>query len=79
MANPTQTQTPSTAPEFDRKEITRLFARIKDETTQLINDAGRSHPYYAPTKDKAEAKRDAAVKALNQLAETIDRLKKEGN
>ncbi len=54
MATNTNPQTPA-APEFDRKEITRLFARIKDETSQLINDAGRTRPFYAPTKQKAEA------------------------
>lgn len=79
MATNTNTQAAPTAPEFDRKEITRLFARIKDETSQLINDAGRTRPFYAPTKQKAEAKRDAAVAALNKLADTIDQLKKEGN
>lgn len=77
MATTAPVQTP--ADSFDGKEITRLFARVKHELGGLVQDASRTRPFYAPSKDKAVAKRDAAIKALNSLAETIDRLKKEDN
>lgn len=80
MANAPAPQSPAAkADEFDRKEITRLFARVKDEMGGLIHDAGRTRPFYAPTKEKAVAKREAAVKALHELAGKIEALKKEDN
>ncbi|MGP5046276.1 hypothetical protein [Glutamicibacter ardleyensis] len=80
MATTPAAQTPAVkADDFDRKEITRLFARVKDEMGGLIHDAGRARPFYAPTKEKAVAKREAAVKALQHLADQIDALKKEDN
>lgn len=80
MANTTQTQ--PTAPRvesFDRSSVTRTFARLKHEVGGLVEDAGRSRPFYAASKDEAIAKRDAALKVLDELAQRIDALKKEGN
>lgn len=79
MPSNTPNQTPKSTSEFDGKEITRLFARVKHELGGLVGDAGRTRPFYAPTKEEAVAKRDAAVKALHGLADTIDALKKQGN
>jgi hypothetical protein len=78
MANATQTQTP--APEvdnFDRKEVTRMFSRLKHEVGGLVDDAGRTSPFYAKSKAEAIAKRDAAIKVLGELADRIDVLKKQ--
>lgn len=80
MANNTSTQT-TTAPveeKFDRTIVTRTFARLKHEVGGLVDDAGRSRPFYAKSKDEAVAKRDAALKVLEELAQRIDALKKEG-
>jgi hypothetical protein len=80
MANATATQTPAPkAVEFDRSSVTRTFARLKHEVSELVNDAGRTRPFYAASKDEAVAKRDAAIKVLNELADRIDTLKKDGN
>lgn len=80
MANATapQASTPQ-SDSFDRKDITRLFARLKHEVGGLVDDANRASPFYAKSKDEATAKRDAAVKVLNELADRIDALKKQGN
>lgn len=80
MANPTQTQTPA-APKsesFDRKDLTRLFSRLRHEVGGLVDDANRSRPFYAKSKDEAVAKRDAALKVIDELADRIDSLKKQG-
>lgn len=80
MANATQTQTPAPkADDFDRKSITRTFARLRHEIGGLVDDSYRTRPFYAASKDEAIAKRDAAIKVLNELADRIDQLKKEGN
>lgn len=80
MANATapQASTPQ-ADSFDRKDVTRLFARLKHEVGGLVDDANRSAPFYAKSKAEATAKRDAAVKVLHELADRIDTLKKQGN
>ncbi|MFS0729620.1 hypothetical protein ABC270_05990 [Curtobacterium sp. 1P10AnD] len=44
-----------------------------------MDDAGRTRPFYAASKEEAIAKRDAALKVLDELAQRIDALKKEGN
>lgn len=78
MATTTAPQT--TAPKveaFDRTEITRMFARLKHEVSGLVQDADRSRPFYAKSKEEAVAKRDAAVKVLTELADRIDVLKKQ--
>ena len=79
MANATAPQT-TTAPKaeaFDRSEITRMFARLKHEVGGLVQDADRTRPFYAKSKEEAAAKRDAAVKVLTELADRIDTLKKQ--
>ncbi|MGL3198356.1 MULTISPECIES: hypothetical protein [Curtobacterium] len=78
MANTTPTQAPaSKADEFDRKELTRTINRLKHEVGGLVDDANRSRPFYAKSKEEAAAKRDSAIKVLNELADRIDALKKE--
>jgi len=80
MANTANTETPAPKAEsFDRSSVTRTFARLKHEVSELVNDAGRSRPFYAVSKDEAVAKRDAALKVLDELAQRIDTLKKEAN
>ena len=80
MANATQTQTPAPNAEiFDRSSVTRTFARLKHEVSELVNDAGRSRPFYAASKEEAVTKRDAALALLSQVAEKIDTIKKDGN
>lgn len=79
MANATAPQT-TTAPKaeaFDRSEITRMFARLKHEVSGLVDDSNRSRPFYAKSKEEAVAKRNAAIKVLNELADRIDTLKKQ--
>lgn len=78
MANATAPQT--TAPkasEFDRKDLTRLFARLRHEVGGLVDDANRNRPFYAKSKEEAVAKRDAALKVIGELADRIDVLKKQ--
>lgn len=78
MATTTAPQAPSTkASEFDRKDLTRLFARLRHEVGGLVDDAQRTRPFYAKSKEEATAKRDAAIKVLNELADRIDVLKKQ--
>lgn len=78
MANATATPTPAPkADEFDRKELTRTINRLKHEVGGLVDDANRSRPFYAKSKEEAAAKRDSAIKVLNELADRIDALKKE--
>lgn len=80
MANTTASQTPAPkADSFDRSSVTRTFARLKHEVGGLVDDAGRTRPFYAASKDEAVAKRDSALKVLDELAQRIDALKKEGN
>jgi hypothetical protein len=83
MANPANTQTPTVKDDkdekFDRSIVTRTFARLKHEVGGLVDDANRSRPFYASSKQEAIAKRDSALKVISELADRIDLLKKEGN
>lgn len=80
MANSTATQTQAPkSDDFDRKSITRTFARLRHEVCGLVDESFRSRPFYATSTEEAVAKRDAAIKVLNELADRIDLLKKEGN
>lgn len=65
------------APTFDRRDLSRVFARIRHEMGGLVDDANRRSPFYAKSKAEAIAKRDAAVKVLDEFADRIDSLKKE--
>ena len=76
MANAT---TAPKADDFDRKAVSRTFSRLGVEVSGLVDDAGRTRPFYAASKEEAIAKRDAALKVINELADRIDLLKKEGN
>lgn len=62
---------------FDRKELSRLFSRLRHEVGILVDDANRSRPFYARSKDEAIAKRNAAVRTLDDFADRIDSLKKQ--
>ncbi|MBO1902247.1 hypothetical protein J4H92_09845 [Leucobacter weissii] len=78
MAANTSTETPAAKAEsFDRKDLTRTFARLKHEVGGLVDDANRLRPFYARSKEEAIAKRDAALKVLSELADRIDALKKQ--
>lgn len=78
MANPTQTApTAPRAESFDRKDLSRLFSRLRHEVGGLVDDANRSRPFYAKSKEEAVAKRDAALKVIGELADRIDTLKKQ--
>lgn len=78
MANATQTQTPAPQAEnFDRKDLSRIFSRLRHEVGGLVDDANRSRPFYAKSKEEAVAKRDAALKVISELADRIDVLKKD--
>lgn len=79
MANTAPQAAPTKADEFDRKAVTRSFARLRHEVGGLVDDSYRTSPFYAPTKEAAVAKREAALKALDGLAERIDALKKENS
>lgn len=73
----TTTNTATKTDEFDRKDLTRIFARLRHEVGGLVDDANRSRPFYARSKDEAVAKRNAAVKVLEEFADRIDVLKKQ--
>ncbi|KQT72010.1 hypothetical protein [Microbacterium sp. Leaf436] len=78
MANATAPQ--ATAPQsesFDRKDLSRVFSRLRHEVGGLVDDANRSRPFYAKSKEEAVAKRDAALKVISELADRIDALKKQ--
>lgn len=78
MATATTTQTPAAkAVEFDRRDLTRTIARLKHEIGGLVDDANRTRPFYAKSKEEAVAKRDAALKVIGEFADRIDALKKE--
>lgn len=83
MANtPTTTSTNTTSDtteEFGRKDVARIFARLRHEVNGLVDDSHRRTPFYAKSKDEAVAKRNAAVKVLDEFADRIDTLKKENN
>lgn len=65
------------ASSFDRREVTRIFAKLRHEVSELVYDAGRKRPFFAKTSEEAVAKRDAALKVLDEFAERIDVLKKQ--
>lgn len=64
------------ADNFDRKELSRVFSRLRHEVGGLVDDANRKNPFYARSKDEAIAKRNAAVRTLEDFADRIDSLKK---
>ena len=80
MATNTATQTAPAAAQadsFDRSDLNRTFARLKHEVGGLVDDAKRARPFYAKSKEEAIAKRNAAVKVLDEFADRIILLKKE--
>lgn len=68
---------PEDAAGFDRRELSRVFSKLRHEVGGLVDDAGRKRPFFARSKEEAIAKRDAAVKVLTEFADRIDALKKE--
>lgn len=67
----------STEETFSRKDLIRVFARLKHEVGGLVDDSHRKTPFYAKSREEAAAKRDAAVRVLSEFADRIDQLKKE--
>lgn len=63
--------------DFDRQEVTRIFAKLRHEVNELVYDAGRKRLFFAKTKEEAVSKRNAALKVLDEFAERIDVLKKQ--
>lgn len=63
--------------DFDRKELSRLISRLRHKVGGLVDDANRKSPFYSRTKKEAVAKRDSAVKVLNEFADRIDMLEKQ--
>ena len=76
MAN---ANTPKAAPaeSFDHKELTRMMARLRHEVSGLVSDSNRTRPFFTKTKEEAVAKRDAAIRVLEEAAAKIDALKKQ--
>ncbi|MGI6877158.1 hypothetical protein [Microbacterium sp. gxy059] len=74
-SNAPTAETPSD--DFSRKDLVRVFARLKHEVGGLVDDSHRKSPFYARSRDEAIAKRKAAVKVLEEFADRIDMLKKE--
>ena len=72
-----KTTTESTEVKFDRRDLTRFFARIRHEMGGLVDDANRKTPFYTKSKAEAIAKRDATIRVLDEFADRIDILKKE--
>lgn len=81
MANASAPQAPApkAAPveNFDHKELTRMIARLRHEVSGLVSDSNRSRPFFTKTKEEAVAKRDAAIRVLEEAATKIDQLKKQ--
>ncbi|MFV4912143.1 hypothetical protein PFZ49_00890 [Microbacterium lacticum] len=75
-ASPEATE-PEESTGFDRRELSRVFSKLRHEVGGLVDDAGRKRPFFARSKEEAIAKRDAAVKVLTEFADRIDNLKKQ--
>lgn len=73
MTNTANTQ--STAPIIDRAEATRVLSLVKHEIAEVIADANRKRPFYAPSVREAEAKAKAALKALDEFAANLNKIK----
>lgn len=79
MANTTASQAPSTSTNvanLDRADVARSIARVRHEITELFNDAKRARPFFAGSKEEAEAKLSSALKVLSEFAENLDSIKK---
>lgn len=76
-ADSTEATDPEGTTGFDRRELSRVFSKLRHEVGGLVDDAGRKRPFFARSKEEAIAKRDAAVKVLTEFADRIDALKKE--
>lgn len=68
---------PTSSDDFSRKDLVRVFTRLKHEVGGLVDDSHRKTPFYAKSREEAIAKRKAAVKVLEEFADRIDMLKKE--
>lgn len=76
-ADSSEATEPEDSTGFDRRELSRVFSKLRHEVGGLVDDAGRKRPFFARSKEEAAAKRDAAVKVLTEFADRIDSLKKE--
>lgn len=79
MPNNTASQAPSTttdATNVERADVSRSIALVRHEITELFNDARRSRPFFAGSKEEAEAKLSSALKVLSEFAQNLDAIKK---
>jgi len=75
-ANTTKNTPATDASTIDRPAVTRTLNIVKHSVSELYNDARRKTPYFANSKEEAEAKLSAALKALEGFAENLDAIKK---
>ncbi|WP_295825130.1 hypothetical protein [uncultured Microbacterium sp.] len=66
---------PAATPAIDRAEATRVLSLVKHEIAEVVADAHRKRPFYAPSVREAEAKAKAALKALDEFAASLNRIK----
>ena len=79
MANTTASQAPSTTNDvntLERADVSRSIALVRHEITELFNDAKRARPFFAGSKEEAEAKLSSALKVLSEFAQNLDAIKK---
>lgn len=74
-ANTTK-NSPADASAIDRPAVTRTLNIVKHSVGELYADARRKTPYFANSKEEAEAKLSAALKALEGFAENLEAIKK---
>lgn len=80
MTNATNTTKNTTAATdvatIERTDVSRSIALVRHEITELFNDAKRSRPFFAGSKEEAEAKLSSALKVLGEFAQNLDAIKK---
>jgi len=67
---------PEDSTSFDRRELSRVFSKLRHEVGGLVDDAGRKRPFFARSREEATSNRDSAVKVLTEFADRIDNLKR---
>lgn len=76
MAN-ANTPTATGTPKFERAELSRVVSLIRHELSELATDANRKRPFYSKSQDEAQARANAAFKALQEFAVHLDTMKKQ--
>lgn len=79
MTNSNSTQATSTTTDVktvERADVSRSIALVRHEITELFNDAKRTRPFFAGSKEEAEAKLSSALKVLGEFAQNLDAIKK---